>query len=74
MTTIVNDSATLRMADWTMFCRRTGQEFKLSEHAECAYCFGTIEEIAAGEPGEFCDFRAGADPREAGYSRPDPAT
>jgi len=70
MTTRMDENVALPMADTTVFCRRAGREFTAAEHADCAYCFGTIEDVATGNRGEFCDFRPGSDPREQGYTRP----
>jgi len=46
----------------TVECRRLHLPLAVSEHASCAYCFGTESDIKTGEHAKFCDFEEGKDP------------
>ena len=52
--------------DRLVYCRRQKENVPASSHAECPHCFGTVEEVVTGAPGEFCDWRAGVDPVQPG--------
>lgn len=49
-------------------CRRTGQMFTTEQHAECPYCFASIETIEeGGEYERFCGYDAEKDPISFGF-------
>ncbi len=43
-------------------CRRTGRDFRRSEHQKCPYCYGSADEIANGNHDSFCEYQPGVDP------------
>ncbi len=50
-----------------VYCRRVERKLPVTEHLECAYCFGKPGEVATSEHERFCDFEPGKDPIHFGF-------
>jgi len=50
-----------------VYCPRLGCGRPVCEHRVCLYCFGTTDQIAAGEHARFCDFEPNHDPVSFGF-------
>ncbi len=50
-----------------VFCRRLERQLPVTEHLECAYCFGKAGEVATGKLDRHCDFEPGKDPINFGF-------
>lgn len=50
-----------------VFCRRVQRMLPVTEHSQCVYCYGGIDEIRSQDHERFCDFQSGEDPIVYGF-------